>query len=319
MISVIIFILINDFGNNLYIDNLTAGNRPNYDLAVTSINNIKSGITYLPGNYTDTITPDVNITNIGITGTTGDSNTFIYFSVPVFGYYDSVYLPAISPGQTQNLIFSPLNISPGTDFWIKVWSNYSLDSNRLNDTLWQYSKYVPAVKRNVMFQEFTSATSFSSFQNNLFLNLFLENYRDSIVSVKYHRGVPPPGNDSIYLANVDQSDSLRLYYNTFQVPSTITDGRTLVSVPYSNDSNLIRPYNNRRREGTPINISVSDTLIGTDSVVSTVTVNKLFSLSENESLRLKLNVIERYKQFQQKAPGWYDSIFIDFFRFAVYL
>lgn len=310
------FVTYNDFGNNLYIDNLTAGTRPSYDLAVTSINNIKSGITYLPSNYTDTINPNINITNIGLSAVSGDTSTFIFFSIPVLGYLDSVLTGTVSAGQTVNLEFEQLTIPPGTDFWIKVWSNYALDSNRINDTLWQYSKYIPAIKRNVFYQEFTSVTSFSAFQNNLFLNEFIEEYRDSLVAIKYHRGVPPPGNDSIYLATQIQSDSIRLYYNTFQVPSTISDGRTLVSVPYSNDSNLIRPFNNRIREGTRVSISVKDSLISADSVLSIVTINKLFAFSETENLRLKLNVAERYKQYQQKAPGWYDSIFIDFFRFA---
>jgi hypothetical protein len=318
---VLAFITYNDFGNNLYIDNLTSGRRVTNDVKVSSVNNIKPGITYLPDNSPDTIAPKLNITNLGLIATPTDSANAVTVFLRVFNfdYWDSVKVTtAIAPGATYEVIFDNLVIFPGTEFLLHAYIRYPADPIRNNDTLFQFSSYLPGIKRKVLFQEFTSATSPSSASNNIFLNAFLASNSDNVTSIKYHRGVPPPGTDSMYLANPVQSDSMRLYYNTFQVPSTIVDGKHLLQIPYSLDSNLIKPFNARINEGSPVLVQVSDSLLASgDTIMSTVTVNNVYNLSAEGSYTLKLNVIEKYKAFSPMPSGWYDSIFIDIFRTAV--
>lgn len=315
---VLAFVTYNDFGNNLYIDNITAGLKIQNDVAVTSINNIRPGTTYLPSNSNVTIKPKVNITNFGYTATIADSVSVI-LNIWTLSYLDTFVIPtAIPSGGTYEVTFDSVTISPGSQVNLQAYTKFRLDTLRNNDTIYQFSNYVAGVKRKVFFQEFTSATSSSAASNNIFLNAFLAENSDNVTSIKYHRGVPPPGTDSMYLADTIQSDSMRLYYNTFQVPSTIVDGRHLVQVLYSLDSNLIRPYNARINEGTPVSVQVSDSLLPSgDTILSTVTVNNMYNLSPEGSYRLKLNVVERYKKYVPMPPGWFDSTFIDIFRDAV--
>lgn len=317
---VLAFVTYNDFGNNLYIDNITSGIRPQIDLTVTSVNNIKPGTIYLPGSGSDTITPKLNVSNLGLASIGADTNNpvTIFLNIWTLKYYDSVKITSgFVAGSTKEITFKKLVVSPGSNIGLQAYTRYVSDSLRYNDTIYQFSNYIAAIKRNVFFQEFTSATSTSAASNNIFLNAFLARNSDNVTSIKYHRGVPPPGTDSMYLADTIQSDSMRLYYNTFQVPSTIVDGKHLVQVPYSLDSNLIRPYNARINEGTPVSVQVSDSLLPGDTILSTVTVNNMYNLSPEGNYRLKLNVVERYKKYVPMPPGWFDSTFIDIFRDAV--
>lgn len=314
---VLAFVTYNDFGNNLYIDNITAGQRLPNDLTVTAINNIKPGTTYLPGNNADTLTPKLNITNLGTVATSDTVMAFL--NIWTLGYLDTVEInPGIPSGGTYEVVFDKVAISPGSAVNLQAYIQYEPDTIRTNDTLYQFSNYAAGVSRKVFFQEFTSATSASAATNNLFLNAFLAFNSSNLTAVKYHRGVPPPGTDSMYLANQMQSDSMQMYYNTFQIPSTIVDGKHLVKVPYSIDSNLIKPYNTRIKEGTPVSIQVSDSLLPSgDTILSTININNLYNLSTKDTYTLKLNVIERYKSYIPIPSGWFDSTFIDIFRSAV--
>ncbi|MBC8490555.1 MAG: hypothetical protein H8D45_31455, partial [Bacteroidetes bacterium] len=64
------FITYNGYGNNLYIDNIALGERPSYDIALTSINNIKEDTSFTPGSGTVSIIPEVNLTNVGLASAT---------------------------------------------------------------------------------------------------------------------------------------------------------------------------------------------------------------------------------------------------------
>ncbi|MGA2669508.1 MAG: hypothetical protein ABSF32_11440, partial [Ignavibacteria bacterium] len=59
------FITYNAFGNNLYIDNITAGSRLQNDAAVVSIENIPADTNYsYYGNSTFNLSPSADVSNL---------------------------------------------------------------------------------------------------------------------------------------------------------------------------------------------------------------------------------------------------------------
>ena len=314
---VVAFVTYNANGNNLYLDNLTLGERPTIaDGYITSIVNIPPDTNIAPSVATITFEPQVNIVNLGlgtISALNGSDSTYVYFKSSYNPSPDSVALGELIAGDNRTLTFPSLEIMPGNPFYMTAYINYLQDTIRFNDTLYQTTYYVVGRQRNVMFQEFTSANSLGAIINNSPLNTFLDTYYDSIVAVKYHWGVPDP-NDSMYIANKGQADSIIAYYNPSGVPQTYADGNTAVNLPYSTDSNLIAPYNLRRNIGAPVTIDVSDTLIG-GNIISTVNVNVLFNLPAGD-YRLKVNAVERIVRFDTIPTNWYDSVFVDVFRAA---
>lgn len=61
------YITISGYSNNLYIDNISAGNQYNIDVAVTAINNIDPDTSYSIGSSSFIIAPEVSVTNLGKT------------------------------------------------------------------------------------------------------------------------------------------------------------------------------------------------------------------------------------------------------------
>lgn len=59
------FNTINGFGNNLYIDNVTIGNRFNTDVAIAGILNINQDTSYAIGSNPIIIAPQVAFINLG--------------------------------------------------------------------------------------------------------------------------------------------------------------------------------------------------------------------------------------------------------------
>lgn len=310
---VIAFVTYNDHGNNLYIDNLTLGARPNtIDLAVTSVNNIPPGVFLAPGPDSLFITPKFNVTNLGIQ-TSLDSHKVI-LNISSIAYIDTVYLGPMNPGRDTVVQFKQTGILPGVGFDLRCYLEGSGDTIRYNDTLFQYTFFQQGAVRNVLFQEFTSATSLGCAINNVGLNSFIDSNFSSVVAIKYPWGVPSP-NDSMYLAAKAQVDSMVAYFNASFVPLTYADGNTFVSIPYNNDSLVYAPYNYRRSIGSPLEITVTDSLAG-NTMFTRVDLNILTPL-ENGSFKLKVNAIEREINYDTIPTNWYDSTYYDVFRQAI--
>jgi hypothetical protein len=313
---VIAFVTYNDHGNNLYIDNLTLGARPNtVDLSFTSVANIPPGIFVTPGTDSVSINPQLHLTNLGTAGFVPDSlNRFVYlrsYSVP---YFDSVEIGPLGAGRDTLIEFTELLINPNTAFDFIAYLSMAQDTIRYNDTLYQYTYFQQGVQRNVLFQEFTSATSLGCAINNVGLNRFIDSNFNSVVAIKYPWGVPSP-NDSMYLAAKAQVDSLVAYFNAAFVPLTYADGNTFVNLPYNTDSLLYAPYNYRLSIGSPVDIAVTDSLAG-NTMFTRVDINVLAPL-ENGSFKLKVNALEREINYDTIPTNWYDSTYFDVFRQAI--
>mgnify|MGYP006969407459 CR=1 FL=1 len=249
---VIAFVTYNDHGNNLYIDNLTLGARPNtVDLAITSIANIPIDTFITPGSDPLVITPQIHLTNIGTQTFVPDSaNMFVYCRSFSNSYFDSVEISTINPGQDTLLIFpSAITISPNTSVDFSAFIDMEQDTISFNDTLYQYTTFIEGVKRNMIFTSFTSANSLGAVSNTIGLNNFINTNFDSITAVKYHWGIPSP-NDSMYIASKVQVDSIVNNYNASFVPLTYADGNTYVALPYTTDSILNAVYDYRKSIGS---------------------------------------------------------------------
>jgi len=188
------------------------------------------------------------------------------------------------------------------------------DTIRYNDSLFQYTYFQQGAERNVLFQEFTSATSLGCAINNVGLDRFIDSNFSSVVAIKYPWGVPSP-NDSMYIAAKAQVDSMVAYFNASVVPLTYADGNTFVSLPYNTDSLLYAPYNYRRSIGSPVSITVTDSLAG-NTMFTRIDLNVLAPL-ENGSFKLKVNALEREIHYDTIPTNWYDSTYYDVFRQAI--
>ena len=305
------FITYNGYGNNLFIDNVLTGRQTNFDITVTSILNIPYDTVYSTKTAgTDTVSPSVSVSNIGRVGTT-DSVT-VFLEINPGGFIDSSKVAPLASGQTIQATFRTFTYNIGTGYFIKSYTSFSLDSNRVNDTLYQYSVSLPGFQRSVLYEEFTSNSSPSCANNNDFLNIFVNRNFDSVVAIKYHTGLL--GLDSFYIQNPVQADARMRYYYISAVPTTFADGKLPVSIPYGDSTNLYNPYYSRMRKGTPFNITVADENVSDDSVTATINVNVVSSAPAGNYV-LRINAVERHVNLEGQGTNG-ETNFYDIFRAA---
>jgi hypothetical protein len=302
---VVQFVTTNGFGNNLYIDNLTIGERPFHNLTLISINNIKKDTTYLPGLLSDTISPEVCIANFGTLGTIDSSTTKIYFVVGGYDYLDTIRINSLQPGQVRNFTFRKLTVYPNRPLDILVYADsVSDDFSHTNDSIRQNSVFLNGYQRNVLFEEFTSTTSPSCASNNPNFDNYINQYFDSasaICAIKYHLGFPIPGNDSMYLPDSAQLIQRSNYYFVNAVPKAVADGINQITLPFSYTPNLDSAYLMRKTIGSPLSIDVSDTRPGGDTIEASIELNLLYSLVPGD-YRLRIMALERYIHYAN-PPG----------------
>lgn len=305
------FITYNGYGNNLYIDNILTGVQPNNDISVTSILNIPYDTIYsTKSTGTDTISPLVTVNNLG-SNPVVDTTILIYLQIEPGGYLESKRINPLGVSQSTTVTFPVFTYSIGTGYYFKAYSSYSADTNRTNDTLFQYSISLAGYKRNVLFEEFTCNSSPSCANNNTFINEFVNQNIQSVTAIKYHLGYTN-FIDSFYIENPEQSNVKRRYYYISSVPTTYADGRLPVSIPYGDSVNLYTPYFTSIAQGTPFSMSVNDEFIEGDSIKTTINVNIISSVQPG-NYRLKINAVERYIHDTLQGTNG-ESKFFDVFR-----
>lgn len=304
------FITYNGFGNNLYIDNIMVGNRPAIDIAVTAVNNIKKDTTFLPDTNGIKISPQISVTNVG----TNDINAFVKFSIEInpIGYVAKDSITSLGRGETVYIEFDDVQIGTGVPLDITVSASTAADTIHTNDTLRQNSIFLKGAKKNVLFEEWTSATSPFCGGQNEYLDTFINNNFSEICPVKYHVGFPPPSNDSMYLSNPDEIDFRSLYYLIFSVPTTIVNGKTRLGLPYASDTNLFVPFNNAREYGSPVKLSVVKSIVG-NSVKADVTLNQMFNMPQGY-WKLNIYAVERVVEYDTAIGASGEDTFYDVFR-----
>ncbi|MBZ0200497.1 MAG: T9SS type A sorting domain-containing protein [Ignavibacteriaceae bacterium] len=311
---VLLFSTFNNYGNNLYIDNVNIGKQYTNDIFVSSIDNINPDTSYSIGLVPYVTTPKVTVTNVGRAAIT---NAFtVTLTITPGGYTSTKSVPSVASGASHQITFDNLTITPGVSLNIHVQSNFGADENPANDQLDQYSVILPGVQRNVLFEEWTSSTCGPCASNNPSIDAFIQPRFDSIVAIKYHVGWPSPGNDPMYLYNTVQSYDRRFYYGVNSVPHLIMDGIVNPDYPYSSAPSLPTAFYSRKPTGSPISVAVTDQRIAGDSVKTTVDVTVHAPLMYG-NYKLRVMVIERTISYAS-APGTNgEKTFHDVFRKAL--
>jgi hypothetical protein len=307
------FITHNGYGNNLYIDNITVGNRFATDAAVLSINNITADTSYAIGSTPFNVNPSVSVINLGLNNIT--SSFTVTMTVSPGTYSSTKTVNSLNAGLAAEVIFDPLTITPGQAVNIQVTSNLSGDENPANNTLNQYTLLLPGAIKNVLLEEWTSSTCGPCASNNPTIDAFVNANFDSLVAIKYHVGWPSPGNDPMYLYNPTQSYDRRFYYGVNAVPHVIMDGIINPSYPYSNAPSLPTAYYQAKAIASPLSVSVMDTRISTDSIRADITINIYSPLSAG-NYYLRVHAIERKIEYATPPGTNGERIFSDVFRRA---
>jgi hypothetical protein len=302
------FVVSNRWVNNVYVDNFLIGTQYNYDVAISSVNNIPKDTAFsFFGANSFKIAPKISLVNLGTSITNG------FNVVMTSGTYTSIKPVAnITAGSGVEIIFDSLTIVPFTPLNIKIYSTWSLDQNRENDTLIQYTYYLPGVKRNVLIEEYTQWNCPPCATNTPYLDQFESDHWDSLCVIRYHTWWPGANNDPMYLSNTIHNSNRVRYYNITSVPNANIDG-TFRGI-YVFDPPEIQfgyPYYNRLNKGTPVGIHVTDTRIPFDTIKSDITIN-VYNPLPTGNYRLRVNVIERERTYLGGTNG--ESIFKDIFR-----
>jgi hypothetical protein len=311
---VIQFVTTNQYGNNLYIDNVAIGSQFGYDIMVTSINNIPSDTNYsFYGSSNFNIAPKVSFTNVGRNNVSSSFN--VTMTINPGSYTSTKSIPSLNSGQSYEVTFDNATISPNVVLTLRAYSSLSSDQNRSNDTLQQNSLFLPGVKRNVLFEAYTQTNCGPCASNNPALDAFISARFDTIVAIKHHVWWPGANNDPMYLANVSQNNDRINYYSINAVPTLMVDGVIKQVSGYTTLSNLLNPYNNRLAKGSPLSLNVVDTRIAGDSIKANITMTIYSPLSVG-NYYLRVEAIERTITYSSPPGTNGETIFHDVFRRA---
>jgi hypothetical protein len=301
------FITTNGYGNNIYVDNFIIGTQYTSDVTVSSINNIPKDTNYsfYPGTFK--IAPKITVTNIG-TATATSFNV-----VMTAGAYTSTKpVSNLSSGVGVEVTFDSLTISPNTAVNITTYSTWASDQNKSNDTLRQYTMYLPGTKRNVLIEAYTQWNCAPCASNTPYLDQFQSQHWDSLCVIRYHVWWPGSNNDPMYLANTIQCSNRVRYYGVTGVPDGDMDGTYIHIFPYSPpETQFGTPYYTRLNKGTPIGIHVTDSRIAGDTIKCDINLNIISPLAAG-NYRLRVNAVERVRSYTGGTNG--ETSFKDIFR-----
>ncbi len=305
------FISVNGYSNNLYIDNVTLGNQFDIDVAAGAVNNIPADTSYAIGADPFTVAPNITVANVGRNDVSSPFDVIL--EVMPGAYSSTRTISSLNQGQAVEVSFDDLQITPGNSINISVYTTLSGDQNAANDTLHQYSAIFPGMQRNVLVEEWTSATCGPCASNNPAVDAFITSQFDSLVAIKYHVGWPSPGNDPMYLYNTTQSYDRRYYYGVNAVPTVIMDGVSNPVYPYTTAGSLTNAFNGRMAIGTPLTLSVTDTHMPGDSVQSDIHLEIVAPMKAGDYY-LRVSAVERVVEYTTPPGSNGETTFYDVFR-----
>mgnify|MGYP000883479671 CR=1 FL=1 len=304
------FITRNGYGNNLYIDNLTIGEKPLLDATLIGIN-IKKDTIFVPGSGSPVIYPKAVICNIGRTPfASGVSVTLV---VDEIGYISADTVFSLAAGQSQYVTFDSISNIPLSENLSFVTYIGSLeDSLEYNDSLSQKTIFLPSFERIVLLEEFTNVFSPAAAGQDKFLDIFSNVNFNKVSSVRYHTGIINTAVDSMYLDNPQDIDNRQNYYSVTSVPFSTFDAKVIVPFPYANTWILDSLLKLRSSQGSPVSVSVIDSNVS-GNIHSTVNINVIYPVPPGD-YRLRLMAVQRRVQYQTKQGLTEDTIFYDVFR-----
>ena len=304
------FITRNGYGNNLYIDNLTIGEKPLLDATLIGIN-IKKDTILVPGSVSQIIYPRAVVCNIGRTSFTGGVS--VTLAVDEIGYISADTVLSLAAGQSQYVYFDSIpNIPLSENLSFITYIGSLEDSLEYNDTLRQKTIFLPAFERTVLLEEFTHVYSPASAGQDKFLDIFSNNNFNQVSSVRYHTGIINTAVDSMYLDNPQDIDNRMNYYSVTSVPFATFDAKVIIPLPFANTWILDSLFNLRSSYGSPVSVSVIDSNIS-GNIHSTININVIYPVPPGD-YRLRLMAVQRRVQYQTKQGLTEDTIFYDVFR-----
>ncbi len=307
------FITINGFSNNLYIDNISAGNQFNVDVAVIPINNIDPDTSYAIGSGSFVIQPNVNVINLGKSNITTPFD--VIMTVTPGGYSSTKSVASLNSGVSTVVVFDDLTINPSVGIDITVTSQLTGDENPANDVMTQYSMVLPGVQRtNILLEEWTNASCNPCAGNNPTIDAFVVANFSTIVPVKYHTWWPGSG-DPMYQYNIPENTDRTNYYGIGGVPHVIMGGVTHPVYPYTTTGSLQDGYDVQMSAGTPLEISITDTRVTGDSIRADITLNLVAPLRAGDHY-LRVMAVERWIHYASPPGSNGEKDFYDVFRKA---
>jgi len=308
------FVTVTAYGNNLYIDNVSAGNQFNLDAGVISVDNINPDISYTTSGSSFIIAPNVSILNAGMQNITTPFT--VTMTATPGGYTSTKSISSLNSGEIHAVTFDDLSITVGEGIDITVTTNFIDDENPANDTFEQYSIYYTGVDRTILLEEWTSSTCPPCAGNNPTIDAFIAARFDSLVPIKYHMNWPGAGDDPMYHYNPTQNNDRRFYYGVNGVPHVIMDGLIHPTYPYTTPSSLPGAFYPRKNIATPFSMSVTDTRIASgDSIRADITIEVLSPLITGDYY-LRVHAIERHIHYDSAPGSNGEKDFYDVFRRA---
>jgi hypothetical protein len=227
-------------------------------------------------------------------------------------YTSTKPVTSLASGTGLEVTFDSLTITPSTPLNIKTYSTWAADQNKANDTLAQYSLFLPGTKRNVLVEAYTQWNCAPCASNTPYLDAFQSAHWDSLCVIRYHGWWPGANNDPMYLANTVECSNRIRYYSVSGVPDGDMDGTYLHIFPYSPaETQFGVPYYTRLNKGTPLGIHVTDSRIAGDTIKSDITINVISPLSAG-NYRLRVCAVERIRSYSGGTNG--ETSFKDIFR-----
>lgn len=163
------------------------------------------------------------------------------------------------------------------------------------------SNFANAGDRTVLVERYTSSTCGPCASNNPTVDAFMSSLTDAqIMGLSYHMNWPAPGNDPMYMYNINDNTTRRNYYNVNAIPQLQMDGTTTLEPNYSN-SQLMNAFNTRTAMLSPVTIIVRDSSYGTDSMLVRVTVYCETAIT-TPSVTMHVAIMEKLIQYAS-APG----------------
>ncbi len=153
-------------------------------------------------------------------------------------------------------------------------------------------------QRMVLAEECTSSTCWPCGQQNPAFDALLQANTDIVTSLKYHVWWPAPGNDPMYLDNVDDNTARTNYYGVNSVPRAVIDGTFFNGAPATVSQAML---NLAAAEPTPFEIQLSHEISAAEDMIYITTLIEATG-EVSTSLVAHTAVIEKHIAFAS-PPG----------------
>lgn len=175
------------------------------------------------------------------------------------------------------------------------------------------SVYSQATKK-VLIEDFTSSTCGPCASLNPSFHAWVDERRNDLTVVSFHMNWPAPNNDPMYLANPSENTTRRNYYGVNSIPEIIMEG---IKTYIGTIGGMTTWFNYFTAITTPVAITISDTRVAPDSMVTNVQITNLSALPSG-TYTLKVFAVE-HSIYIASDPGLTNGehTFPDVFRKAL--